>query len=70
MTRPVLVSCECCGSEGRVYVREDYYDRLYGWQPGERDLGPCEECEGTGGALVPSFPVEPDDGYFSAPVSS
>lgn len=64
MSRPVLMPCECCGSEGRIYVREDFYCRATGWTPGERDIGRCEECEGTGGALIPSFPVDLEDLEF------
>lgn len=55
--RPVLMPCDCCGSEGRIY-RGQYEN--------ERDCGECPVCEGTGGALIPSEPVEPDDEYFTA----
>lgn len=52
MLRPVLVPCECCQSEGRLY-RGQYED--------ERDCGECPVCEGTGGALVDSEPVTMED---------
>lgn len=61
MTDPRIVPCEHCGTEGRIYERADFYDRQYGWQPGERDLGPCEACEGTGGEIVETEPITLED---------
>lgn len=58
---PILILCESCGSEGRVYVREDYYDPLYGWQPGERDIGECTCCEGRGTVLIEGEPLTLED---------
>jgi hypothetical protein len=55
MTRPILVLCEACQSEGRIY-RGQYDD--------ERDCGECPVCEGTGSALIQSEAVEPEDEYF------
>lgn len=61
MTDFRIVCCSYCDSEGRVLIREDYYDRQYGWQPGERDIGPCEACDGTGGEIIEVFAIEAED---------
>ena len=37
----ILVPCEACGSEGRIY-------RGHPNDPHPRDCGPCPECGGTG----------------------
>lgn len=50
--RSILVLCEACQSEGRIY-RGQYDD--------ERDCGPCPVCEGTGEVLVHSEPVTMED---------
>lgn len=50
--RPVLMPCECCGSEGRIY-RGQYED--------ERDCGECPVCDGTGSALIESEPASLED---------
>lgn len=47
-----FVLCPCCGSEGFRY--SGHYDD-------ERCLGVCEECEGTGIALIECEPAERDD---------
>lgn len=52
MCRPVLILCDACGSEGRIY-RGLYED--------ERDCGECPVCEGTGSVLVESDPVTLED---------
>lgn len=44
-----IVLCEACGSEGRV-LRGQYED--------ERDYGPCPYCEGTGGEIIETQPIE------------
>lgn len=46
MTRPVLVLCEVCQSEGRILTSNG--------GPDEIDNGQCPACEGTGLALVES----------------
>lgn len=53
MTSPILVLCECCQSEGRIY-------RSNGG-PNETDCGECPVCEGTGEVLVDSEPVTLED---------
>lgn len=52
MTDPRIIPCTSCGSEGRIY-RGQYED--------ERDCGPCEACEGTGGEIVETEPVTFED---------
>lgn len=52
MSRPVLVPCKFCGSEGRLYM---------GMYDDERDVGECWVCEGTGSALVESEPAAFED---------
>jgi hypothetical protein len=44
-----IVPCEACGSEGRI-LRGQYED--------ERDCGPCPHCEGTGGEIIETQPIE------------
>lgn len=57
--RPVTITCEICGDEGRMY-RGTYED--------ERDLGPCPECNGAARVEVPSEPVTLED--VSDPIPS
>jgi hypothetical protein len=59
MLSGTIVPCEDCGSEGRIIVSAPtYYEPL-----AERDLGPCPTCEGTGGALIETEPLEPEDWF-------
>ena len=54
--------CSCCDGEGRVYERVWVYERGCGFaHEDDADVGPCDECDGTGGALVPVEPVELED---------
>jgi hypothetical protein len=46
-----VVPCEVCGTEGRIY----HGSEETGW------VEPCATCEGTGGELVETFPVEMND---------
>jgi hypothetical protein len=49
-----IVACEACGTEGRVLVT----------MPGEwdpEDRGPCPYCEGTGGEIITTQPIEMAD---------
>ena len=49
-----IVACEACGTEGRVLVT----------MPGEwdpEDRGPCPYCEGTGGEIITTQPIEMED---------
>lgn len=57
MNDPRIVPCQCCGSEGRIY------DKYYTWQDGwiDRDIGPCEACEGTGGEIIETEPITMED---------
>lgn len=54
MTRPVLVLCEACGSEGRLLTAR-------GNDPDYTDNGKCPYCDGTGLALVESEPIALED---------
>jgi hypothetical protein len=49
---PRLVLCDACGSEGRIYC---------GQFDDEWDAGECPWCEGTGGELIPTRPIDADD---------
>ena len=48
----LIVLCEHCGSEGRLYTGQ--YDD-------ERDNGECPVCEGTGSEVVETEPISEDD---------
>lgn len=52
MTDPRIVPCDRCGSEGRLYSGQ-YED--------ERDCGECPVCEGTGGEIIETEPIEMED---------
>lgn len=52
MSNERIVPCESCASEGRI-LRGQYED--------ERDCGPCPWCEGTGGEIIETQPVELED---------
>lgn len=54
-SNPRIVLCEACGSEGRVLRAE------YSTDPNPRDCGPCPYCEGTGGEIIETQPIELDD---------
>lgn len=56
MTDPRIVPCEACGSEGRVLT-----SRYGGNDPDTIDLGPCPWCEGTGGEIIETDPIEMED---------
>lgn len=53
MERPVLVLCECCGSEGRILTSNG--------GPYDTDNGECPVCKGDGLALVESEAVTQED---------
>ena len=57
MTDPRIVQCSACDGEGRLYEAD------CDWQhgPGERDIGPCDQCEGTGGEIIDTQPIELED---------
>jgi hypothetical protein len=52
MSSPRIVLCEACGSEGRIYR---------GWYEDERDCGPCPYCDGTGGEVIETQPIDLED---------
>lgn len=56
---PIIVLCECCGSEGRIYRRASWLDSDAG--PGEIDDGPCEACDGTGREMIEGEPITMED---------
>jgi len=49
-----IVACEACGTEGRVLVTVPGQ-----WDP--EDHGPCPYCEGTGGEIITTQPIEMED---------
>ena len=55
----IIVPCDACLTEGRIYVAAGY-DRETG-APQERDDGPCPYCEGTGGEIIRGEPLTVDD---------
>lgn len=62
MTEFRIVPCDVCGTEGRIYEACTIYDRDAGGHiPDQRDIGPCAECEGTGGMLIEVEPIELED---------
>lgn len=65
-----IVLCQACGSEGRVYVTG--YDHGSWNEPPhwyERDTGPCPYCEGTGGEIIETEPIEMEDlEIYSPPI--
>ncbi len=54
MTDYRIILCEACSSEGRVY-------RGHANDPNPRDEGPCPACEGTGGEIIETQPIELED---------
>jgi hypothetical protein len=55
-----IIGCEACGTEGRILVRDDWWD-AHGGGFGTRDDGPCPYCEGTGGEIITTQPIEMED---------
>jgi hypothetical protein len=51
---PRIVACEACGTEGRRY-----YSVAGQWD--SVDGGPCPYCEGTGGEIITTQPIEMAD---------
>jgi len=49
-----VVPCEACGAEGRVFV-------TISGQWDSEDRGPCPYCEGTGGEIIETQPIEMTD---------
>jgi hypothetical protein len=58
LTEYRIVPCEYCGTEGRLYERRQYFCRHTGYHDDDVDVGPCPECDGTGGAMVVVEPIE------------
>jgi hypothetical protein len=57
-----IVECTACGGEGRIIINHGVgYDRHTGYFPDERDHGPCPYCDGTGGEIITTQPIEIDD---------
>lgn len=54
MSDPRVWPCQWCGSEGRIYSGHPN-------DPNPRDEGPCEACEGTGGEIIETEPIEMED---------
>ena len=52
-----IVGCEACGHEGRI----KHGDPDYGWET------PCDCCEGTGGEIIVTEPIEEQDLDIYAP---
>lgn len=58
----ILVICEYCGGEGRLYRSCFVYERGCGFShPDVEDDGKCPDCEGTGHALIEGDPITLDD---------
>lgn len=53
MSNARIVLCEACGSEGRILCSDG--------GPFDTDGGPCPWCEGTGGEVIETLPVELSD---------
>lgn len=60
MTETILVRCQTCGSEGRLYRTEINYRRI-GDPYHEIDCGPCPDCDGTGAEEVPAVPLTEEE---------
>jgi hypothetical protein len=54
MSRPLMVLCEACGSEGRILTTN-------GNDPDATDHGPCPCCDGTGIEIVECKPIAMED---------
>jgi hypothetical protein len=50
-----IVFCEWCGSEGRIYHGHPN-------DPQPLDYGECPHCEGTGGEIIRTQPLELEGG--------
>lgn len=62
MTDPRIVECSCCGGEGRVLESAWVYEHGSGhghWDA--LDAGPCPHCDGTGGEIIETQPIELED---------
>lgn len=53
-----VILCEACGSEGRIRWGSRQFDN-YGNEM-EHDE-PCPYCEGTGGEIIETQPIEMED---------
>lgn len=62
MASPRIVECITCQGEGRI-IREEFwgYDPRTGDPTGHRSEEWCRYCEGTGGEIIETIPVECDD---------
>lgn len=49
-----IVPCEACSTEGRIL-------RGHPNDPNPEDCGPCLYCEGTGGEIIETEPIEMED---------
>ena len=56
MSRPILILCERCQSEGRLLTNNG--------GPDDVDHGECPECEGTGSVLIESERVTEFDNAY------
>ena len=53
-----MVPCEACNTEGRLYERRLTYERNAAPHDDDVDVGPCPYCEGTGGEIITTQPIE------------
>ncbi len=58
-TRPVLVLCETCQGEGKLY--REGISRQWDIEPRIECIGTCPDCNGTAYALVDSERVTLED---------
>ena len=61
MNSPRIICCSVCNGEGRIYVLDHFWDPNTGGGWGDRDIGPCDACEGMGGEIIETEPVELED---------
>lgn len=56
-----IIPCEACGTEGRIIRYAVYHSSAHVGAPDEVDHGECPDCEGTGGAIIETRPIEMED---------
>jgi hypothetical protein len=58
MSNERIVLCEACGSEGHLY---EWTSALDTWGQPLQDISKCPWCEGTGGEIIETQPIELED---------
>lgn len=62
-----IILCEACGSEGRIYEQHWTYERDCGPHLDDVDVGACPYCDGTGGEIIVTEPIDESDLEIYAP---